>query len=91
MKNLLNGILNLLVGEWWIEIVTQAPKCTYYFGPFASEEEAEIAKTGYIEDLEQEGATQILATIQRCNRPDELTIDESTDSMGGMTSPALGI
>ncbi|NJM84817.1 MAG: DUF1816 domain-containing protein [Leptolyngbyaceae cyanobacterium RM2_2_21] len=82
-------MLNIFVGEWWIEIVTQTPKCTYYFGPFTSEAEANIAKTGYIEDLEQEGAAQIVATIQRCNRPDELTIDESVDG-GGIPAPVMG-
>ncbi|NEQ30943.1 MAG: DUF1816 domain-containing protein [Leptolyngbya sp. SIO4C5] len=90
MKNLLNGIFNLFAGEWWIEIVTQTPKCTYFFGPFSSEEEAQIAQVGYIEDLEQEGAVQIASSIQRCSRPEELTIDESTDGMGGIPSPALG-
>jgi len=41
---------------WWVEIATEAPHCTYYFGPFNSVGEAQLNQRGYIEDLQQEGA-----------------------------------
>ena len=41
---------------WWIEILTNNPNYTYYFGPFNSYWKAEWSKNGYIQDLEQEKA-----------------------------------
>ncbi len=63
---------------WWIEIITADPKCIYYFGPFVTQQEAEIAQLGYIEDLEAEGAQGIEVKIQRCH-PVELTIFEESE------------
>ncbi|MEC4816570.1 MAG: DUF1816 domain-containing protein [Scytonema sp. PMC 1069.18] len=60
---------------WWIEIVTAYPRCIYYFGPFASTEEAERLQAGYIEDLEQEGSQVIMIQIKWC-QPQELTAFE---------------
>jgi Domain of unknown function (DUF1816) len=61
--------------QWWIEIKTKAPKCTYYFGPFDSEQEAENNRNDYIEDLQAEGAREIKVRIGRY-QPKELTIFE---------------
>lgn len=61
--------------KWWIEISTQSPQCTYYFGPFNSEAEAIANHQGYIEDLEQEGAQGIEYKIERCYRPRRLTVE----------------
>ena len=58
---------------WWLQIITHRPYCIYYFGPFDSSKEAELAKGGYIEDLYQEGAEGINAQI-RLDNPSELTI-----------------
>ena len=58
---------------WWVEINTSQPICTYYFGPFMSSKEAELARSGYIEDLEQEAAQGITVRIQQC-KPERLTI-----------------
>ncbi|MBV8883466.1 MAG: DUF1816 domain-containing protein [Chroococcidiopsidaceae cyanobacterium CP_BM_RX_35] len=85
MKNFWSDLKETLVSflytfgwAWWVEIVTQNPRCTYYFGPFASAKEANIAKPGYLEDLEQEGATEITVTVKRC-KPDNLTISDDLD------------
>lgn len=69
------NIFNRLGLAWWVEVVTQNPNCTYYFGPFVSSKEAGIASKGYIEDLEMEGAQGITVTIKRC-KPTVLTIAE---------------
>lgn len=58
---------------WWVKIVTQAPYCTYFFGPFDSAGEAQQYKSGYIEDLEQEGAQGIEVLVLQ-DRPETLTI-----------------
>ena len=86
VKELLISILESLGLAWWVEIVTDNPKCTYYFGPFLKECEAEAAKAGYLEDLEQEGATNIRCTVKR-DKPDNLTIYEDREgSMAGRSS-----
>jgi hypothetical protein len=75
MKEVLIKILQLLGLAFWVEIVTDNPRCTYYFGPFFDEKEAVVAQGGYIEDLENEGAQGISVKILRC-KPNNLTIFE---------------
>lgn len=58
---------------WWLQVITNRPYCIYYFGPFDTWKEAELAQNGYIEDLNQEGAEGIYAQI-RLDNPSELTI-----------------
>ncbi|MBW4561020.1 MAG: DUF1816 domain-containing protein [Mojavia pulchra JT2-VF2] len=60
---------------WWVEIITNHPGCTYYFGPFMNSQEAQTFLPAYIEDLEQEGTQEIRFQIQQC-QPKELTIFE---------------
>lgn len=60
---------------WWVKVVTEIPRCTYYFGPFDSDQEAKLAQRGYIEDLEQEGALGITVHILQ-DQPPILTIEE---------------
>lgn len=78
MNNILVNLLQAVGLAWWIEITTEFPRCTYYFGPFTREEEARAEKRGYIEDLEQEGAQGIVVTIKRC-KPENLTIYEEEE------------
>lgn len=80
MKELLLKIQNFLGFAYWVEIITDKPSCTYYFGPFMKSSEAEMAKRGYIEDLEAELAQGICVTIKRC-KPQNLTIfDEGEET-----------
>ena len=65
--------------DWWVEIITNKPRCTYYFGPFQTHDEAKMAYPGYVEDLNDEGAQGITITIKRC-QPTELTIYEDEDT-----------
>ncbi|MFN5863207.1 MAG: DUF1816 domain-containing protein, partial [Pseudanabaena sp.] len=46
-KNIFTSILETFGLALWVEIVTDSPHCTYYFGPFINESEAEAAKSGY--------------------------------------------
>ncbi|MGF1568456.1 MAG: DUF1816 domain-containing protein [Nodosilinea sp.] len=93
MNNFLDRLLKTIFGSgkaWWVEVKTSQPACTYYFGPFDSEAEANTMKGGYIEDLEQEGAQNIRAMVQRCSCPEQLTITDDWDSpMGGFVAPAF--
>lgn len=89
MKELLISILQFFGLAWWVEIVTENPRCTYYFGPFLSSKEAAAAKPGYIEDLEQEGAKGFAVAIKRC-KPSTLTIyDDAGERFDRKTRPAL--
>ncbi|MBE9166481.1 DUF1816 domain-containing protein [Pleurocapsales cyanobacterium LEGE 06147] len=74
MRETLISVFNLLGWAWWIEINTQQPSCTYYFGPFLSQKEAFDAQSGYVEDLKNEGAQGIAVKFKRCKQPTELTI-----------------
>lgn len=78
LKGQLASFLNRVGLAWWVEVTTQSPKCVYYFGPFASPQEAEGELPGFIEDLEDEHAQEIQVVVRRC-KPAELTIFEDTD------------
>ena len=58
---------------WWLEIKTSQPYCIYFFGPFASPQEARLHQAGYVEDLLEEQAEGITIKLKQC-RPKELTI-----------------
>jgi len=72
LREIIISFFQIFGGAWWVEIMTQKPHCTYYFGPFLS-----TAKSGYIEDLEQEGAQGIDIAVKRC-KPSNLTIYDDT-------------
>lgn len=74
IQSIWSDLLHLLGRAWWVEINTERPHCTYYFGPFATQHEADTTKSGYIEDLESELAEGIRVAIKRC-KPAQLTID----------------
>jgi hypothetical protein len=79
------NLLNAFGLAWWVEIATETPRCTYYFGPFFTKTEAEIAKSGYIEDLELEGAQGIAFLVKRC-KPDILTVSDDLEEISSSTA-----
>lgn len=79
MKEFLTSIQVNLGLAWWVEIITDNPNCTYYFGPFFTQKEAESEKSGYVEDLLQEGSDGIQVKIKRC-KPVNLTTSEDLGS-----------
>ena len=83
VKEVLVDLFHSFGWAWWVQIVTQTPRCTYYFGPFLSVKEAKAATLGYIEDLEQEGSQGIAVDVKRC-KPDALTI---CDDLGEKIKP----
>jgi hypothetical protein len=74
IQDIWSSALHLMGQAWWVEITTDRPHCTYYFGPFATAVEADEAKAGYIEDLESESAQGMQVAIKRC-KPVQMTID----------------
>ncbi len=90
LKEVLINTFDSLGLAWWVEIVTQNPRCTYYFGPFLSSSEAKCSSIGYIEDLEIEGAQGISVNIKRC-KPNTLTIAEDLgERFDRKVQPAFG-
>ncbi len=89
MMNFLKRILGTNKA-WWVEIKTDGPTCTYFFGPFEVEAEAEAAKAGYVEDLEGENAQNIRVALRHCKAPDALTVfDYASDSTPPVGMPAF--
>lgn len=78
MKELLINLLNFFGLAFWVEIITEDPNCTYYFGPFLSAQEGHVAKAGYLEDLESEGANTRTVSVKRC-KPSRLTLAEDLE------------
>ncbi len=75
MKDALLSLLSALGFAYWVKISTDSPQCIYYFGPFGSSDEAGAHSDGYYEDLSNEGAQNIVVSVERC-KPKELTITE---------------
>jgi len=88
MNEIWTTILHTLGIAWWVEVTTESPRCTYYFGPFASSKEANDSKQGYVDDLAQEGAQGIKVELKRC-KPSRLTISEDTLETSERMSPPL--
>ena len=80
IKELLLRFVEFIGLSFWIEITTDKPTCTYYFGPFLTKKEAQATQSGYIEDLKNEGAQDINANIKRC-KPQNLTIFNELDEL----------
>lgn len=74
-ESLAISVLEQLKLAMWVEIVTEQPRCTYYFGPFACARSAQKAVSGYVEDLKEESAQIIAVTFKRF-QPRKLTIEE---------------
>ena len=81
MKEFLISLLNFFGLAWWVEVITSTPRCIYYFGPFLTSQEAEAAKAGYVEDIENEGAEGLCVSIHRC-KPINLTVAEDLGKLG---------
>jgi hypothetical protein len=73
---MLQGILNGLGLAYWIEIRTDRPVCTYYFGPYSRQSSAAVALDGFLDDLRQEGAEIVASSIDRRREPEQLTVTE---------------
>jgi hypothetical protein len=74
LSEIWTNCLDFLGKAWWVEVFTTQPRCTYYFGPFADRQQANLAIAGYIEDLESESAQVIQTQIKQCH-PQQLTIE----------------
>jgi hypothetical protein len=89
MQEFFTSLANVLGLAWWVEISTDVPRCTYYFGPFLTVDEAEAAKPGYVEDLQEEAAKGIVAVTKRC-KPAQLTVyEDDLGKLPGKVTPSF--
>lgn len=88
MQEFLIALLDFLGFAWWVEVKTDFPRCTYYFGPFLSAQAADAEKPGYIEDLQGEGAQGISVEIKRF-KPTKLTISEDLGETQTKVAPSF--
>ncbi|MEG3440369.1 DUF1816 domain-containing protein [Pannus brasiliensis CCIBt3594] len=84
MKEFLLALLEWLGLAYWVEIKTDYPRCTYYFGPFWSNAEAETARSGYLDDVQAEGAQGVKCEIKRC-KPSNLTVFDEKEEFNPFT------
>lgn len=94
MANLFKKLFGLFLGaneKWWLEVKTSEPACTYYFGPFDIEQEAQLQQPGYIDDLQQEGSKVLSAkAISLSTPPQQLTVyEESMDDQAPDSTPVF--
>ncbi len=66
-------MLKQLSKDWWVEINTIVPRCTYYFGPFDTIQEALLYQNEYVENLRNKKAIGITVKTKKC-QPNHLTI-----------------
>lgn len=88
MQEFLITLSNFFGLAWWVEIKTDFPRCTYFFGPFLSAQAAEAEKPGYVEDLQGEGAQGMSVVVKRC-KPARLTISEDPGEVRSNVSPSF--
>ena len=59
--------------EWWVEVHTDLPKRTYYFGPYESKDKAYDNTKGYVADLKKKGSKKISINIKQRQQSTQLT------------------
>ena len=65
---------NKLGLAWWAKVETEMPNTTYWFGPFLTKRSLKEKLDPFIEDLNDEGATNIKHTIVRAKKEEPLTV-----------------
>ena len=65
---------NKLGLAWWAKIETQDPNVTYWYGPFLTKRNLKENIPSFIEDLSEEGFTNIKHDLVRCKKEEPLTV-----------------
>jgi len=71
---LIRNFGNKLGLAWWAKIETSKPNTTYWYGPFLTKRSLNESLVSFINDLSDEGSTNIKHTVVRCNKEEPLTI-----------------
>ena len=65
---------NKLGLAWWAKIETDQPDGTYWFGPFITKRSLNENISSFINDLSDEGPTNIKHSLVRCKKEEPLTV-----------------
>ena len=65
---------NKLGLAWWSKVETEDPGTTYWYGPFLTKSSLKENLSSFIDDLSNEGATNIRHTLIRCKKEEPLTV-----------------
>ena len=65
---------NKLGLAWWAKIVTKKPDTTYWYGPFITKRSLQENMSSFIQDLSDEGSTNIEHCLVRCKKEEPLTV-----------------
>ena len=71
---MIRNLGNKLGLAWWAKIEVGAPSATYWYGPFLTKRSLNENLENFINDLSEEGSSDINHTIVRCNKEEPLTI-----------------
>ncbi len=73
-NKLIRNLGNKLGLAWWAKIETQNPYATYWFGPFITKKSLKDNMPSFIQDLSDEGSTNIKHSLLRCKKEEPLTV-----------------
>ena len=65
---------NKLGLAWWAKVVTHEPTAIYWYGPFLTKRSLNGNLDQFINDLTEEGSTNIEHSIIRCKKEEPLTV-----------------
>ena len=65
---------NKLGLAWWAKVETKEPLTTYWYGPFLTKRSLKENLVSFINDLTDEGSTNIKHSIVRCKKEEPLTV-----------------
>ena len=65
---------NKLGLAWWAKIETDQPHATYWYGPFITKRSLKENMQSFINDLYDEGSTNIEHSLVRCKKEESLTV-----------------
>ena len=71
---LIRNFGNKLGLAWWAKIETEQPKTTYWYGPFITKRSLKENISSFINDLSNEGSTNIKYSLVRCKKEEPLTV-----------------
>ena len=73
-KTLIRNLGNKLGLAWWAKIESGTPSATYWYGPFLTKRGLNENLGDFLNDLSDEGSSDIKHIIVRCNKEEPLTI-----------------
>ncbi len=71
---MIRNLGNKLGLAWWAKIETEQPYTTYWYGPFITKRSLKENLSIFIQDLSDEGTSNIKYSLLRCKKEEPLTV-----------------